>query len=451
MVKKHDIIEGTIEDIKFPNKGITYIDGKKVEIRNTLIGQKVRARVVKKKGKRIKAKLLEVIRKSPVEREAECEHFGVCGGCSYLHLPYDDQLKMKSNQVNKLLNRAGIDGYEFLGIESSPTEYQYRNKMEFTFGDIEKGGDLALGMHKQQKYYEMVVVDGCKIVDSDFSKVLMNVLEYCREKDLPFYHKKTHKGYLRNLVVRRATKTGELLINLVTSSQLNIDLTELIKRIKSIEYNGELVGFLHTINDGVADVVKSDETRILFGRDYIFEELLRLKFKISAFSFFQTNSLGAEKLYSIVREFAGETNNKTIFDLYCGTGTIAQIMAPVAEKVIGIEIVKEAVDSAKENAQLNGLDNCEFITGDVLEKIDEIEEKPDLIILDPPRSGVHKKALKKIINFDCPEIIYVSCKPTSLAEDLKVLKESGYQVKKVKCMDMFPQTPHVEAVTLLTK
>jgi len=321
--------------------------------------------------------------------------------------------------------------------------------MEFTFGDVEKGGELALGMHQKGKFYEIVTVDGCKIVDEDFIKVLTNTLEYFREKGVPFYNKNNHEGVLRHLVVRRTMKTGELLVNLVTTSQQHLNLDELINKLKEVDFKGQLVGFLHTINDSLSDTVQSDETRILFGRDYIVEEILGLKFKISAFSFFQTNTLGAEKLYSIVRDFAGDKKDKVIYDLYCGTGTIAQIMANVARKVVGIEIVEEAVEAAKENAKLNGLDNCYFIAGDVMEKVSELKEKPDLIILDPPRDGIHPKAIHKIIDFEPEEFIYVSCNPRSLARDLPIFEERGYKVKKVKCMDMFPHTPHVETITVL--
>ena len=208
---------------------------------------------------------------------------------------------------------------------------------------------------------------------------------------------------------------------------------------------------MHITNDSLADVVKSDKTEILYGQDYFYEELLGLKFKISTFSFFQTNSLGAEVLYSTAREFIGETKDKLIFDLYSGTGTIAQILAPVAKKVIGVEIIEEAVEAAKENAALNNLDNCEFIAGDVLKVIDDIEEKPDLIVLDPPRDGIHPKALPKIISYSVDRIVYISCKPSSLARDLVVLQESGYKVERVCCCDLFPQTNHVETICLLEK
>lgn len=451
MVKKNDIVEIDVQDVIFPNKGIGFVDNNKIVVKGAIKGQKVKVKITKKRRSKIEGKILEIMERAPIEQKALCPHFGNCGGCSYQTLPYNEQLKLKENQVKRLLDGAGIEKYQFLGIDRSPLEYQYRNKMEFSFGDEEKGGELSLGLHKKGKFYSVITVNNCKIVDDDFTKILTNVLEYFQEKHTPFYNKKNHEGYLRHLVIRKAMKTGELLVNLVTTSYIDMDLTELVEIVKRIDLEGKIVGFLHTINDSLSDAVKSDETKILYGRDFITEELLGLKFNISAFSFFQTNSLGAEKLYSIVRDFAGDTKDKVIFDLYCGTGTIAQIMAPIAKKVIGIEIVEEAVEAACENAKMNKLDNCEFIAGDVLEKVDEIKTKPDLIILDPPRDGIHPKAINKIIDFKPEKFIYVSCKPTSLARDLPIFIQKGYKVEMVKCMDMFPHTPHVETVVAISR
>ena len=223
----------------------------------------------------------------------------------------------------------------------------------------------------------------------------------------------------------------------------------MVEKLRALNLEAELCGVLHIINDGLADIVQSDETRILYGQEYIYEELLGLKFKISVFSFFQTNSLGAEVLYSKARDYIGDTKDLTVFDLYSGTGTIAQIIAPVAKKVVGVEIVEEAVHAAKENAELNGLDNCEFIAGDVLKVIDDIKDKPDMIILDPPRDGINPKALQKIIDFGVDKMVYISCKPTSLARDLEVLQQQGYKVEKASAVDMFPGTVHVETVVKL--
>lgn len=451
MIKKNAELDVYIEDVLFPNKGIAVVDDKTIVVKNAIKDQKVRIRITKNKKEKIEGKIIEVLEKSPLEIESSCGHFGDCGGCSYQTIPYEEQLKLKQSQVKNLLDSSGITGYEFLDIVSSPDKFAYRNKMEFTFGDLEKGGELSLGMHKKGRFYEIVTVDGCQIVDKDFKDILLTVLEYFREKKTPFYRKMRQEGVLRHLVVRKAIKGKEILVNLVTTSQEEVELDELVERLKNLKLESELKGFLHTINDSLSDVVQSDETRILFGEDCITEELLGLKFKISAFSFFQTNTMGAEKLYSVVRDFAGETKDKVVFDLYCGTGTIAQIVAPVAKKVYGIEIVEEAVESAKENAKLNGLDNCEFIAGDVMKKVNELKERPEIIIIDPPRDGIHPKAIHKIIDFAPEEFVYVSCKPTSLVRDLQVFAERGYKVKKVQCVDMFPFTPHVETVVLIEK
>ena len=246
-----------------------------------------------------------------------------------------------------------------------------------------------------------------------------------------------------------------MIVAIVTTSdeqwEKQAQLDVMVEKLRDLNLEAELCGVLHIINDGLADIVQSAETRILYGQEYIYEELLGLKFKISVFSFFQTNSLGAEVLYSKARDYIGDTKDMTVFDLYSGTGTIAQIIAPVAKKVVGVEIVEEAVHAAKENAELNGLDNCEFIAGDVLKVIDDIKDKPDMIILDPPRDGINPKALQKIIDFGVDKMVYISCKPTSLARDLEVLQQQGYKVEKASAVDMFPGTVHVETVCLLSR
>ena len=260
-----------------------------------------------------------------------------------------------------------------------------------------------------------------------------------------------HEGYLRHLLVRKAHKTGEIMIDLVTSTQESPDLQEYVKLLLDLKLDGTITGILNTHNDSLADTVQNDGTDILYGRDYIYEELLGLRFKITPFSFFQTNTLGAEVLYSKTREYVGELKNKVVFDLYSGTGTIAQVMAPVASKVVGVEIVEEAVVAARENAHFNGLDNCEFIAGDVLKVVGDLTDKPDIIILDPPRDGIHPKAIGPIIDFGVDTIVYVSCKPTSLARDVKIFESRGYKLVKACCVDMFPGTGNVETVVLLSK
>lgn len=469
-MKKGQIYEGYVERLDFPNKGIVKCEDETAVVKNTIPGQKISFMVTKKRKGKAEGRCIEVLEKAPYEQESACPHFGECGGCNYQNLPYSKQLEIKKKQVRRLLtpafekqmllnNETGdkdayIDSI-FEGIKASPVQSEYRNKMEFSFGDEFKDGPLALGMHKRGSFYDIVSVKECQIVDSDYRKILNCVLDYFTEKNATYFHRMRHEGYLRHLLVRKAQKTGEILIALVTTTQEQYELQSLVDRLLALELKGKITGVIHTKNDSVADVVQSDENVLLYGQDFFYEELLGLKFKISQFSFFQTNSLGAEVLYKTAREYLGDITgdgkaDKTVFDLYSGTGTIAQLLAPVAKKVIGVEIVEEAVEAAKENAKLNGLTNCEFIAGDVLKVIDEIKEKPDYIVLDPPRDGIHPKALQKIIDYGVERLVYISCKPTSLARDLDVLLDNGYRIEKVTAVDQFPATQHVETVCLLS-
>lgn len=452
-MKKKDEIILEIADVIFPNKAYGYYEGEKVIVKNAVPGQKVQAQVFKKRGSGVEARLQEVIERSPLERETGmCSHYALCGGCTYQTMRHEEELRLKERQVKRLLENAGICVQSWEGIVPAPSETGYRNKCEFSFGDEEKDGDLALGMRKRMSYYEVVTLKDCNIVDADYLRIIEGTLQFFQERKVPFYHKARHDGSLRHLVVRKGAATGEILINLVTSSEVPFSVEEFKDMLLGLELDGSVCGILHSVNDGLADVVKSDEMRLLYGRDFFMEKLFDLEFKVSVYSFFQTNSAGAEKLYSIVKEFAGDVADKTVFDLYCGTGTIGQIMAEAgSKKVIGIELIEEAVVAANENAKRNHLENCTFLAGDVLKMVDELKERPDLIIVDPPRDGIHPKAIGKIIAFGAPEIVYVSCKPTSLARDLEIFQQEGYQVERVKLMDMFPRTVHVETVCLLSK
>lgn len=548
-MKKGQVIEGIVSKVTFPNKGIVGCEEGQVEVKGVLPGQKVEVMVQKVRHGRAEGRLLSVLERAPYEIEAQCLHAAECGGCSYQTMPYEEQLKLKEQQVLELMKPVmekqrrlersaendgdrtndggdaegtvrglegtfadmnvdgvvrGVDGTfadmdadevvsgdgeaavgtdrvvcgaedninqrgcgrethtldfpEYEGIRKSPRQFGYRNKMEFTFGDEYKDGPLSLGMHKKGSFYDIVPVMGCRIVDEDYRKILRTVMDFAREQKLSFYHRLRHEGYLRHLLVRKAARTGELLIAVITTTQEEHgeDLRELSERLLALSLDGKIVGIVHTSNDSLADVVQSDATETLYGQDYFYEELSGLRFRISEFSFFQTNSLGAEVLYETAREFIGEIHTvhgrkPVIYDLYSGTGTIAQMMAPVAEQVIGVEIVEEAVLAARENAALNGLHNCKFIAGDVLKVLDEIEVQPDFIILDPPRDGIHPKALKKIIDYGVERLIYISCKPTSLARDLEVFLDMGYRVERMCCVDMFPGTVHVETVCLLSR
>lgn len=494
-MKKGQVYTGIVERVEFPNKGIVRAGEETCVVKNSLPGQKVSFLVNKVRHGKAEARLLEVIESSPLETGDPCSHFGLCGGCTYLSLPYEEQLQIKERQVKELLERAlseQEESWQWEGIKGSPQPCEYRNKMEFSFGDEVKDGPLSLGMHRRGSMYDVVHVHDCKIVDEDYRRILKAVLGYFQAMGTGFHHKMRHDGFLRHLLVRKAARTGEILVALVTSSQAPRGgiygqqgdmgeiraLTEgfcqcLLELQKRGELDGVLAGILHITNDSLADVVQSDRTDILFGRDYIYEELLGLRFKISTFSFFQTNTYSAEVLYETAREYVGKAGDqadacnraagdtavessrpgrgKLLYDLYSGTGTIAQLMAAAADRVIGVEIVEEAVEAARENAALNGLQNCEFIAGDVLKVLDELTEKPDMIILDPPRDGIHPKALPKIIGYGVERIVYISCKPTSLARDLDAFLEGGYRVERAVAVDQFPWTANVETVCLLSK
>ncbi|MPQ32669.1 23S rRNA (uracil(1939)-C(5))-methyltransferase RlmD [Clostridium estertheticum] len=450
-MQKRKEYEFNIEKLEFPAQGIAYYEGEKVLIKNTLPGQKVIAKVSRKKPVGVEAKLVKILEDVDYKVEPLCKITEFCGGCSHQFLSYEKQLEFKKQQVLKLFEDAEIKDYEFLGIQQSPEQFEYRNKMEFTFGDFRKNEELTLGMHTKGRSFSIVTVDDCKIVDVDFREILKLVLNYFIELKLPHYNVMERKGYLRNLVIRKAKNTGEILVNLVTTSQIDLDLSEITSKLKDLKCDGVITGIMHTYNDSLSDIVQADKTETLYGREYIMENILDLKFKINPFAFFQTNSKGAEKLYSIVRDFLGDSESKVVFDLYCGTGTIGQIVAAKAKKVLGIELIEEAVAAANENARINGLDNCEFIAGDVAKVIKDVQDKPDSIILDPPRAGVHPTALDYVIKFDAPHIVYVSCNPKSLVVDLKEMINNGYKVNKVILMDMFPHTPHIETIVDIVK
>ena len=450
-MKRREIIEFEVGKMEFGGTSSTVIGKRNVNMKGGITGQKVKASVKKANSQKAEVKLLEVLEKSPLETEQACKHFGQCGGCTILSLPYEKQLELKKQQILDLFESHDITGFEFLGIESSPNNTCYRNKMEFTFGNEMKDGPLTIGMHKKGRHIDILTVDGCMLIDQDFIKILTATEEFFRAEGLPYYRGNDHKGYLRHLVVRKGIKTNEMMVMIVTSTQLDYDMDKYKDMLLGLDLEADLASVLHCLNDNLADAVKCDELRVLHGRDHIYEELLGLRFKISPFSFFQTNTKGAEKLYTIAREFVGDHEGKVLFDLYSGTGTIGQVMASAAKQVYGIELIEEAVVAANQNAKLNGLDNCEFIAGDVAKVVKNLEAKPDLIVVDPPRPGVHKDAIRDISGFGANEIVYISCNPRTLVLDLKGFEAYGYKVEKVKLMDMFPNTPHCETVVKLKK
>ena len=380
-----------------------------------------------------------------------CPHSEFCGGCIHQGVPYEEQLAAKEAEVRKLLEAKGVTPEKIDTIEGCPSQYEYRNKMEYTFGDFVKDGEMTLGMHRKRNFMSIVTVDQCQLVDPDFNVILDGVLQFAIAKGYKAYHKRTHKGLMRNLIVRKGVRTGQLLVNIVTSSEEGFDEEGFVEMLRGLNLQNTIVGVLRTFNDSLADAVICEDLKTLWGRDYYEEEILGLKFKVSAFSFFQTNVEAIERLYTEALALVESFDGKSVFDLYCGTGTITQILALKAKEVLGIELVEEAVDAARINAAGNGLTNCKFLAGDVFEALQNVSEKPDVIVVDPPRVGIQPKALDKIIAYGVKEIVYISCNPKTLVENLKYMDYYGYKCKYLKPFDNFPMTKHTECICLLQK
>ena len=380
-----------------------------------------------------------------------CKHNDFCGGCIYQGMDYGQQLKTKEDEVIRLMDEKGVTAGKVDPIEGCPSQYRYRNKMEYTFGDFEKGGPLTCGMHRKGNFMSITTVDNCQLVDEDFNRILTAMVEHARRMGYSFYNKKSHKGLLRNLIIRKGVRTSQLLVNIVTSSEEGFDEEAFVNTIVDLKLDNRVVGILRTFNDSLADAVINQAGKVLWGSDHYEENLCGLKFNVSAFSFFQTNVEAAERLYLEAIALIDRIDGKKVFDLYCGTGTISQIMALKAQEVIGIELVQEAAEAAAKNAALNGLDNCRFVAGDVFEALNTIDDKPDVIVVDPPRAGIQQKALDKILGYGVEQILYISCNPKTLMDNLRYMEYYGYRCDYLKPFDNFPFTKHTECICLLSK
>lgn len=457
-MKKGDIVEMKIDRMVYPGKGVGAIpngDGTiPCSVKGAVTGQMVKVRIKKKRRGKAEGQMLEVVSEAPGSLAPKCPVFGKCGGCTYQTMPAEDQLAVKNGWVADLLDQAGLEGFDHLPPLESPDVFGYRNKMEFSFGDSEPGGPLTLGFHQKGHFYNILDADACVLAHPDFGAIVAATREYfC---DVPYYHKRSHEGVLRYLVVRRGTATGEIMVNLITSTQGEIDEAGYLKRLLDLELEGRIATVIHSLSDSVADVAKAESMRMLYGGGVIHDRILGVDFAVTPFSFLQTNTRGAEVLYTTVRDAvrrgtAEMVKKPVLFDLYCGVGTIGQILSPLAEKVVGIELIPEAVEAARANAAANGLANCQFIAGDVKTEVGRLQDKPDVIVLDPPREGIQPKAMGDVLSFAPPVFVYVSCKASSLARDLPFFVRAGYQIETVQCVDMFPQTPHVETVALMSR
>ena len=382
--------------------------------------------------------------------DAICKHSETCGGCIYQSVPYADQLKAKNDTVLAFLAENEIVPGEYRPVRATSERFAYRNKMEYSFGDEIKGGPMTLGLHKQGSYMSVIDTEGCLIVPDVFNRICSQVLSWARESGHGFHHKRSHSGFLRSLVIRRGERTGELLVNLVTTSEEALDEEVFLGAVLKAAGGDNLVGVMHTINDRRSDVVACDSVKTLYGRDHYFDKLLGFYFQVGAFSFFQTNTSAVESMLTEALALIPDTRSETLYDIYCGTGTISLALSTRAARVTGIELIQDSVLSARENAARNGIENVEFICGDAFEIMKSLPA-PDMLVLDPPRMGLHPKALKRVIEFDLPALLYISCNPKTFAQNAAVLKNAGYGVTVLGAYDNFPFTKHVELAALIEK
>jgi 23S rRNA (uracil-5-)-methyltransferase RumA len=323
--------------------------------------------------------------------------------------------------------------------------------MDYSFGDEVKDGAMTLGLHKRGSYMSVIDTDGCLIVPGDFNLIRAATLEWARAAGHDFWHKRSHRGFLRSLVLRRGEATGELLVNLVTTSDEVLDGRAFADMLLGLPATGRVVGVLHTIYNGRADTVACDSMTTLYGRNHYFEDMLGLRFRVNALSFFQTNTSAVEAMFGEAFDMLPRLGGKSVYDIYCGTGAISLSLARRAASVTGVEIIPESVDAAQENAALNGIDNCRFLLGDALEALESLDARPDVVVVDPPRMGMHPKALKKIMSYGLPELLYISCNPKTFARDMAAMQGFGYRIDTLRAYDNFPYTRHTELAAHIIK
>jgi len=443
-------LELHVDSLAFGGNGVARLNGFVVFVRRGLPGDVVRARVTKVKKNHAEALATEVLFPGPERVEAPCAHYPACGGCRFQDLAYDAQVRIKGEQVEDALRRLGAIAEPPLEpILPAASIFHYRNKLEYSFAQYEDGP--TLGFHKAGRWDEVLEIEKCWLTTDLGNAVRNAVREWAREEGLPAYDQETQKGYLRHLVYREGRNTGQVLVLLVTAPGEKFEtgyFVEVLRRfpeVRSIHW---------AMNDTPAEVTNLP-TRLLWGEDSIEEQLCRLRFRVSPNAFLQTNTEMAEKLYGIAREFAGLTGQETVWDLYCGIGTIGLTLARDALTVWGIEVSEESVARAIENAELNGITNAAFFAGNVGQAVEELRDRsgdPDVVVVDPPRAGLAGKALRRLGRIGARRIVYVSCNPTTLASDVKSLRADwGYELRRARPVDMFPHTPHVECVALLEK
>jgi len=450
-VRKGEEVELRVDSLAYGGNGVARLDGFVVFVRGGLPGDVVRARATKVKRGFAEATRTALLEPGPDRVDAPCRHFGICGGCRFQDLAYERQVAAKADQVRDALVRLG--GYPEPPLEPivpARSIYGYRNKLEYSFAAGEDGA-LALGFHRAGRWDEVVHVDECLLTTDLGNAVRTAVLEWARSEGLEPYDQETQTGYLRHLVLREARNTGQLLVLLVTAPGERFDADFLIETLTRFP---EVRSIHWAVNDRPAEVTNLP-TRLLWGQEWVEEELLGLRFRVRPNAFLQTNTEMAETLYELARDGAALTGTERVYDLYCGTGTIGLALAADAASVWGVEISEESVACAIENAEANGVSNARFFAGNVGQSLEELAERagaPDVIVVDPPRAGLAGKALRRTGELRAPRLVYVSCNPTTLASDLAVLRdEYGYELVRCTPVDMFPHTPHIESVSVLTR
>jgi len=463
-VKKGDEVILRIESLAYGGAGIGRINGAVVFVERAFPGALVRALVLRKKKDHFLARVIEVLEPSPWERDPFCMHESYCGGCIWQRLDYSAQIEWKSRQVEESLNRiAGLESIPLLPIEPSPLTTYYRNKMEFTFSsrrwfrpdeiqnsqNQELERDCGLGLHVYGAFDRVFDVEECFLESPESVDILKTVRSFCKESGLPAYGIYDHSGFWRFLVIKEAKHTGERLVHIITKSHPDAEkaIKALAKSLKELCKSGiTITTLVHSINDQKSQVAVGENPRIIWGMGNITERCLHINLAISANSFFQTNPFGAEKLYSKIIEWADLSGTEEVWDLYCGIGSIALLLARQARFVIGVELVEDAVMDAQRNAAANGIENCIFYAGDIKDVIKTLAHRtPKIVVTDPPRAGMHPKVVKALLELAPPRIIAVSCNPTTLARDVGLLT-AKYRIKTVQPFDLFPHTPHVECL-----
>lgn len=466
-LKKGDILELDIQDLAFGGRGVSRLEDFVWFVDGGIPGQKVKAIVRRKRSRFGEASLKEVLKPSPHEVPPPCPYFGVCGGCTLQQLDYPIQVKAKNRQLEEILRRIGglVPGL-FLDPVPADRLYGYRNKMEFTFspfrwrmhpGDPEEPDDFALGLHVPGRFDKVIDIDACLLQPDIMNQIMRRIRTLCRESGLKAYHFREHTGVWRFLVLRHSRR-NEIMVNLVTSGEEKGPGGKIVTGIAEILTGEipEITTFVHSITDSPAQSSFGESARVLHGPGKILETLGGKQFEISPESFFQTNAYQADRLFQSIADLAALEGSETLFDLYCGTGAIGIYLSGKVRKIIGLEVIPQAVEDGRRNIVLNRLDNMEILPADMKDVLHDPDfmprhGEPDIVILDPPRGGTHPRTIEDLIRLSCPKVVYVSCNPAILARDLKSFTSGGYTVRKVQMIDMFPHSGHIEAVALITR